>query len=206
VARIYRLQFDCVTDLGTLVMPSLHYQTDVPAGGDEPDPSDVASAVWSHLGSAFKACFSSHTTVTSVAALEEVLPPDIGVAGTHTVGEAGTLAGSGDSTPDAMTVLVNLHTNTRSRSARGWLHMPPPRWADRLSVSGWDGTMMTAIGAFAALLDDQLELGTLIITDLNPVVYSKTRRQREEDPFTFRVTSATGRTAAHWLRSRMTAP
>jgi hypothetical protein len=206
VANIYRLQFECVHTDGTLAQPSLHYQTDVPAGGDEPDPSDVASAVWSHLGSAFKACFTSSYTVTALAALEEVLPPAIGIAGTHVVGEAGTLAGSGDSMPQGAVPLINLHTGTRSRSARGWLRLPSPRLADRVSGNVWDGTMLAATGAFCALLDDQLELGTLIITDLNPVVYSKTRAQREEEPFTFRVTGATTNPKVHWLRSRMTTP
>jgi hypothetical protein len=83
---------------------------------------------------------------------------------------------------------------------------PSPRLADRVSGNVWDGTMLAALNAFCALLDDQLELGTLIITDLNPVVYSKTRHQRSEDPFTFRVTGATPNAKVHWLRSRMTTP
>jgi hypothetical protein len=206
VARIYRLQFECVTDIGTLVQPSLHYQTDVPLGGDEPDPDDVAAAVWGHVGTTFKNCFSSHTTVTAIAALEEVLAPDIGVAGTHTVGEVGTLAGSGDSMQDSVCPLINLHTAVRSRSARGWMFMPPPRWSDRWSVVGWDGTLQADLAAFCAQLDDVIDLGTLIITHLNPVVYSRTRRQRATSPWTFRVASATARTKAHWLRSRATAP
>ena len=206
MANIYRATFKCITDNGALVEPSLHYQTDVPLGGDEPDPSDIAAGIWGHLGSAFKACFSSHTTVQVLLVGQEVLPPDIGIAGSHDVNEVGTLSGSGDSFPDGCCPLVNLHTNVRSRSARGWLHLPPPRWADNVSNNVWSGSVVTAITAFRALLDDEIDLGSLIITQLNPVVYSRTRRQREETPYTFRVQSATLNPSVHWLRSRMTTP
>jgi hypothetical protein len=84
--------------------------------------------------------------------------------------------------------------------------MPSPQWAQYVSYDSFNGALLTAGDAFCALLDDVLTLGTLTPTDLRPVVYSRTRRQRSEDPFTFALTGATFNRTPHWLRSRMTTP
>jgi len=206
VARIYRLTFKCVTSNGILVEPSLHYQTDLSLGGSEPDPSDVAAGVWGHIGTQFLSCFSAITTCQELLALEEVVPPAIGVAGVHSVGLPGTLAGSGDSIPPGLVPLINLHTDTRSRSARGWMHPPSPQWADRAGYSTWDGTMLSVLGDFASLLDDVITIGSVITTDLRPGVYSRTRALRGETPDFFHLVSASVNHTPKWLRSRMTTP
>jgi hypothetical protein len=206
VARIYRITFLGTGGNGELIQPSLHYQTDVPLGGDEPDPNDVAAAVWSHVATQYLNIQPSSSAVHDVVALEEVLAPAIGVAGSHHVGAVGTLTGAASSAPDGCTPVINLHTDTRSRSARGWMFAPPPVFSDKITGNVWSATMKSALDALAALLDDQLTLGTLIVTNLNPVVYSKTRRVRGEDPFTFRVQSASVNPRVHWLKSRMSTP
>lgn len=206
MARTYRLTFMCTGGDTQLVQPSLHYQTDVPPLGDEPDPNDVAGAVKDHLQTAFRACFPSDATLHDVVALEETLPPDIGVAGLAHVGLAGTFSGSGAQIPEGLVPLVNLHTGSRSRSSRGWMHMPSPRYASTVSYDVWNSSILTALDAFAALLDDSMDLGAITPTHLNPVVYSRTRRQRSEDPYTFRLTGATVNRTPKWLRTRMTTP
>ena len=60
--------------------------------------------------------------------------------------------------------------------------------------------------ALAAKLDDSFDLGSIIITHVNPVVYSRTRRLRGESTWTFKVTSATANHQVRWLKSRLTAP
>lgn len=206
MSRIYRITFKCAKSDGTLAMPSVHYKEDVPAGGANNDPSELASKVWDHVGPAFKATFSSLYTVQEVLALEEVVPPAIGVAGSHTVNEAGTLTGTGDSMPDGAVAVINVHTNTRSRSARGWFHPPSPRWADRVSGNSWDGTMLTALNALCAVLDDSISEGGTFPPTLVPVVYSRTRAVRGQDPFAFDVTSLSVNPRVHWLKSRMSTP
>jgi hypothetical protein len=206
MSRIYRAVFSCTGTDGALMEPSVHYQTDVPLGGDEPDPSDVATGIWGHVGTTFLGCFSSYVTCHELVVLEETLPPDIGVAGAHAVGLNGTMSGSGDSLPAGVCPLLNIHTDTRSRSARGWTHMPYLQWADRCGHSAWDSAALSALQAFANLLADTIDLGSLIITHLNPVVYSRTRRTRAESPWTFKVTNVHANPAPKYLRSRTTSP
>jgi hypothetical protein len=77
---------------------------------------------------------------------------------------------------------------------------------DQLGGDTWISGYQTKLAAFAAVLDDSFNLGTIDITHVNPVVYSRTRHQRGEDPHAFRVTSATANTKAHWLKTRMSTP
>jgi hypothetical protein len=206
VSRIYRATIKATYGDNALAMPSFHYQTDVPPLGDEPDPQDVADALWSHWGSAALAALGD-VHVASLLVTEEVLPPDIGVAGEHTVNLNGTMAaGTGTAAPDGLTVVLNRHTGTRSRSSRGWTLWPGPSNNSYLNHNVYTAGALAAYNALAALLDDSMDLGSITPTHLNPVVYSKTRRQREEEPWTFRVTSVTVNSVPHWLRSRMTVP
>ena len=206
MARTYRTTFKCTGTNSRLIQPSIHYQTDVPLGGDEPDPSDVASAIWSHLASGFTNITPNSVTIHELVVLEEVVKPDIGVAGSHTIESAGSLSGSAPYLPDGLVGIVNMHTDTRSRSARGWWHTPSPGFASYVNENSWQGTWPGLVNTLCALLDDQLELGTLQITKLNPVVYSPTRHKQGLDPYTFRVKSATLNPVPHWLRPRMSAP
>jgi hypothetical protein len=207
MARVYRATFKCHLVNLALVMPSLHYQTDVPPLGDEPDPNDVADGIWTLLGSAALAAMPGEVHCDELVVTEEVLPPDVGVAGAHTVGLNGTLpGGTGAELPDGIAAIVNLHTGTRSRSSRGWTIWPGPSSSSHVDHNTFTGAYLSAILAFAALLDDSFDLGSVTPTHVNPVVYSKTRRQREEDPYTFRVTSASVNRTTHWLRSRMDVP
>lgn len=205
MARVYRVTIMAKRG-STLIEPSLHYQTDVPGLGEEPDPNDVANGAWSVWGTQFLACCASDLHVDTVVALEETLPPDIGVAGVHTVNLNGTHSLGDEAMPSGMASLINIHTGTRSRSARGWLRMPYPPGSFNVNGDVWTSTYQSLLQAFADLLDNSFELGSVNPTTVNPVVYSKTRRQRAETPYTFRVTNATANPRVHWLRSRTTSP
>jgi len=129
VSRVYRATIQCV-DSGILVYPSFHYQTDLTAVQSEPDPSDVAAGIWGHIGTAFTACCPSRLTINQLVVTEQTVPPALGVAGDHTIATAGTLASSGtDTMPTGLCPILNLHSNTRSRSARGWTFMPTPLYS-----------------------------------------------------------------------------
>lgn len=207
MSRVYRVSIRGTSETGALVMPGWHVQTDVPTGGDEPDPSDIANTIWSHLGTALLSATPNVVHVDELQLVEQVLPPDIGVAGAHTVNSYGTMpAGSGNQLPDGTVAVYDIHTGVRSRSSRGWMLWPGPANSSYLIHNEWSSGYMGYANAFAALLDDSVDVGTVFITHVNPVVYSKTRRQRLESPYTFRVTSVTVNKRAHWLRSRMTSP
>jgi len=206
VARVYKATFKCHHADGTLVEPGLHYQTDVPPLGDEPDASDVATGIWGVLGAAFTALTPSSVTIASLDVREMVLPPAIGAAGSHSI--AGT--GSGDNgdhkLPFGLVPIIRLKTDTSSRSARGYTTPPDPIDGGTITAGQWSTSYMTLLNAFAALLDNSFDLGSVTPTHVNPVCYSRTRHRASEDPFAFKVVNATVNPTPHWRRSRMTNP
>jgi hypothetical protein len=206
MARTYRATVKAHYGNGILIEPSLHYQTDLSFIGDEPDPSDVAGGIWTLIGTAFLACCHSTIHVDELIVAEEVLKPDLGAAGSHIVNQDGTFSSGSSTIPHALAAVVNLHTATRSKSARGWCMMPSPLVAAALATDLWTGTYLTALQTLAALLDNSFDMGTIDITHVNPVVYSGTRRKRGEEPWTFRVTSSTVNPQTRWLKSRLSNP
>jgi hypothetical protein len=207
MARTYRCTVQGHNGAGALIMPSFHYQTDVPTGGDEPEPGDVADGLWSHIGATALAATPNTIEIDELVVTSEELPGDLGVAGSHTVSTVGSLpSGTGNELPDGVACVLDRHTATRSRSSRGWTMWPGPANSSYVSHNLFVSTYLANVQALAALLDDSYDLGTVFVTHVNPVVYSKTRRVRSETPYTFRVTSVTVNARPTWLRSRMTAP
>jgi hypothetical protein len=119
---------------------------------------------------------------------------------------------SGDRLPIEVCMWVKCTTDTASRSSRGGFHLPPmlnPVFLDGAGL--WDATSITTapFSTMTAKVDDVLnnvfpeELGN---GDLNPIIYSETRRRRGQSPYTFQITGATIRQHAAWLRRRGIAP
>jgi len=75
-----------------------------------------------------------------------------------------------------------------------------------MSGNQWTSAFKAILGTLAALLDDDMSLGSVDPSTLHPVVYSRTRHMRGLSPYTFKVTSATVNASEHFLRSRMTSP
>lgn len=207
MARTYRatIKGHVVSD-GALVEPSLHYQTDVALAGSEPDPGDVADAIWSHIGGGFLSLTSTQIRIDELVVLEQTVPPLIGVAGAHTINQLGTQSAYAGELPRALCPILNFHTDTRSRSARGWTFMPQITAAAYYSGGLWSAAFQTSMNDFAALLDDSMDLGAINPTHLNPVVYSRTRHLRGQDPYTFRVKTVKVNPRPGYLRSRLSAP
>jgi hypothetical protein len=196
----------CRDDLGTFIEPSTHWQTDVPTGGSEPDPDDVADGIWSLIGFAFQSVCPSTVHIDELVVAEQVVAPAIGAAGVHTVNADGLgSVGDGD-LPRALVPLINLHTAVASRSARGWQFLACPMDTAKLVDGQWTSGFLGSLNGYAGNLNDSFDLGALLPTHVNPVVYSRTRHQGGAAPYTFRITSATASTRPHWLRSRLTAP
>jgi hypothetical protein len=204
--RIYRASIRCSYADGGLVVPSLHYQTDVSLGGDEPDPSDVASGIWGVIGTAFRAATPSLVTIHDVVVSEQVIKPAIGATGIHTVELAGSTTLSSEFLPRGIVPIINLHTEVASRSGRGYMTLAGPGASGAISDKLFTGSYLTSYQTLAALLDNSFDLGTLSITHVNPVVYSRKRHVDGLDPHAFRVTSASVRSKIHYLRSRDTSP
>jgi len=209
MARTYKATIRCRDDSGILIQPSLHYQTDVSVVGSEPDPNDVAAGIWAIIRDHFIGATPLDVTIDELVVGEEVLKPAIGASGSHPINVQGSFSTSGDRMPNACVAVLNRHTATRSRSARGWLMMPGGILADQQANGLWhtDGGYWTAwLVPLAALLDNSFDLGSVDPTHVNPVVYSRTRHQRGDSPYTFRVTNATANPQVRWLKSRLTIP
>lgn len=204
--RIYRATIKGRHGNGVLCQPTLHYQTDVPIAGDEPDPSDVAAGIWTVIGTTLKGISPNDLIWTSLDVAEQVLDPAIGAAGSSTI-----TGGSGVVIPDsklpyACVPVINLHTGVASKSSRGWVHGPGCRTGGNMSGDSWTGAFQSTLQNFANTLKTSFDLGTLQITHVNPVVYSRTRHLRGADPWSFKVTSATTNPQVRWLRSRLSSP
>lgn len=206
MARVYRATFKCTYSDGTLVQPSLHYQTDLPPLGDEPNADDVASGIWSLLGTAFTNATFNAITINDLIVVEQVLSPDIGATGIHHVGTPGAFSAAAEDLPRELVGLMSIHSGTASRSARGHMFLPGTGDKAKLSGRAWTTGTLDNWNVLAALLDNSFDLGAITPTHVNPVVYSRTRHIRGENPYTFRVTGATVSSRPRWLRSRGTTP
>jgi hypothetical protein len=209
VARTYHFTYQGHYPEGVQVVTGLHYQTDVPLAGSEPNASDVLDGIDGKLRTAFLGCCHSTFVVDSAGLREEVTKASgaIPVAASKVVNLPGTVSSSAVSLPDALCAIIKLRSDAAARSARGYMAMPCPLAAGFLSGSKqWTGTFYTALQTFAALLDDAISAGSFAPTILNPVVYSRTRHERGFTPYTFRIVEAIPRQDPRWRRSRTTAP
>ena len=188
------------------MQPTLHYQTDVPVSGDEPDAGDVAAGIWTQVGATLKATAANDVTFTSVDVAEQLPPGEIGAAGSSPItGGSGTVVPNSQ-LPYATVPLINIHTGVASKSSRGWVHLASPRLSTYVGNDLWTAAYLNLLSLFAATLDNSFDLGTLQITHVNPVVYSRTRHLRGQSPYTFKVTSASPNPQVRWLRTRLSSP
>lgn len=206
MARTYRATIKGHHSSGILVQPTLHYETDVPVAGDEPDPGDVASGIWAIVGATLKATAANDVIFTSVDVAEQLPPGEIGAAGSSVISSGSGTVVPNSQLPYATVPVINLHTATASRSSRGWVHLASPRLSTYVGNDLWTAAYLNLLNLFAATLDNSFDLGTLQITHVNPVVYSRTRHLRGQTPYTFKVTGATANPQVRWLRTRLTSP
>lgn len=207
--RIYRFSYVGLSDTGVQVVNDLHYHVVPPLAGSQPDPADVLAGIDGHLRTAYRACLSLGYNVNSAELRQMVAPweSDIPVAASLNVNQAGTLAQSDTKLPVPMAAIVKLRSNAALRSGRGYLALPSPRQSTYIGNDGkWTGTFATNMQTLAALLDDVLELGSVDPSHAYPVVYSRTRHERNESPWWFDVVEGIPRQVPSWRRSRMSAP
>lgn len=212
VATVYRCSYVSYDGAGTQYVNTFHVQTDLNSpDDDEPDISDVAGAVDSHLRVKYLAVVPTSLTLSSLETREE-LPkgsPDIPSAFSIAINTAGTLVNANSFLPVAQATIISIRSTAAIRSGRGYIALPSPRDSTYMASGGLlasTGTYWTALGQLAALLDDTLTIGTISPVSVHFVVYSRTRHQRGESPYTFHVTEAVPKRAPRWRRSRTTSP
>lgn len=209
MSAVYRFSYVGHLATGVVFNTGLHYQTDLAPAGSEPAPADVLAAIDGHLRTAFRAALQNGYTVDSAELREEVdlSTGAVPSAASLVVGALGTLSGGSNIAPDATCGIVKLKSNAALRSGRGYMAFPGPRNASFMADGqNWSSSWLTLLSAFAALLDDEMTLGTVLPATLKPVVYSKTRRARGLTPYTFEVSEAVASPRIRWRRSRTTSP
>jgi hypothetical protein len=217
VARVYRFELTGVTTAtGVMFVSHVHYQTDVPVGEGEPSASTVLDKILDHYSSSgqnmskWAAVTGTDAKLTRAVLREEVLDPE---ATPPNVAEKllnipGTVTPTADKPPTPLCVWIKFNTGLALRSFRGGTHLPP-----LVSVTplGSDGTIdtgsayYTAAGALSDSIEDHLENVFSATGDVNAVVYSRTRRARNQS-FVAQIETAEVRNDFRWLRRRMTAP
>lgn len=215
MSKIWRFELESQdTTNGALGLSHVTYQTDVPLAGTEPDAAEILDHILDHFSSSAHN-MSKWTVIMKQqvklirARVREELDPTSGDIG-EVAEEALNLSGgngseTGDRLPSAMCIWLSYKTATASRSARGGTHLPPEMDADHLDVSGlWDSTIVTGASwlALAASILDPLDDVFQATGDINPVVYSRTRRGRSLSPYTFPITSVSISNRPRWLRRR----
>jgi len=192
----------------------VHYQTDVPIAGSEPSAAAILDHIMDHYSSSghnlskWTGAFPSSSTFTRCAVRErlestDTSPPEVAE---ESVALSGSIASSGsDILPGALAVWLKFTTNVALRSARGGTHTQGSALPGDLSTGGlWQTgtTFWTAQNTLAASILDKIDNVFDTTGDINPGVYSQTRRDRGQSHF-WELTGVEPQQQIRWLRSRM---
>lgn len=197
-------------DFGQDGYMGVHYQWDGNTGSDEPDAANVASHIDSHASDLLKNCVRDTGTLIELLVLEETDPgsSDVPEQAVVNINEAGTVfSGTAGSMASEEVALLHRKTGAAVRGAKSWCFTPAPRGGATITAGLWDtgSALWTKWNALADGLEDDIDIGASVpgvFGTLHPVAYSRTRRNREQTPFTFNVTSVTVDARPRWLRSR----
>jgi hypothetical protein len=218
VANVYRWELGgTTTTLGLNWMFTLHYQTAVGLDGLERPIADIlreleeAFSLTGQNLQHFTNPLRADNVFTFSRLREELEPgspaiPDQALNLKSLPGGVGAVVG--DKLPIEACVWVALRTGVASRSSRGGFHLPPVLDPAQLDGNGrWSSSLLASADmvTLAGKLNDTFTdvIGTL---DLIPVVYSRTRRARGQEPWTFNIIDANFSSRVRWLRRRGTAP
>ena len=193
----------------------VHYQTDVPVAGTEPDGDEVLDLIAAHYSSSghnmtvWRNATFNNVELVRIRVREEVeyWSGEIGAVFTEDINLMGTIVHSGSTaqTPSGLCAWFAFTTGVASRSARGGTHGPFLGDVNPLDV---DGTFVTTGGWYtpnntlADAIEDALENVFQTTGDINPVVYSRTRRMRGQSPYTFQIDEVELKKDPRWLRRR----
>lgn len=220
MANIWRWTVEGTDAAGQQLWQStMHYQTDMDAASTEPDAATVLAKLVNHYGSGgngngmerWLVTIPPPVKLTHARVYQELAPGSTSVPGTADM--AFTLSGQAASgtylEPFALCPWIAFKTGLASRSSRGGTHLAPSVASYSLAAGGlYDTTTAwwSAIVALAGYQKDVLQAvfnGTIFgAGDLKPVIYSRTRRGRNQTPFTFQITSAIPSSKPRFVRRR----
>ena len=209
MANIYRIQWVMTDDSGADNVTGFHVQTDVPPAGDEPDPQDVLDGFDDKYTSYLTPCIPDTVELVSLQLRQLVTPgsSDVPVAAEKALSGNGQGSGADGTVPTACCQILGLTTNAALRAARGYMALPSPFYAEQMADENHiSSSQVAALNSFGGVLPDGYDLGTLLITHVNSVVYSRRRDSLHLDPFTFPILGHKVNTRVMWRRSRVSVP
>jgi hypothetical protein len=197
---------------------TMHYQTDTGTLEGEPGANDVLDTIRHHYGSGgagdgmerWLAIVPATVKLTFVRVYEELAPGSTAIAGgaETTSNFSGNVAVIDAGLPFALCPWVKFTTGIASRSSRGGSHLAPTIDQNHFGANGLFDTTLSYWSAIVDLANHMKESlsiggsGPFEGSALNPVIYSRTRRERELSPYTFRITGASPSQVPRFLRRR----
>lgn len=196
----------------TDIVHTLHFQTDLTTGDNEPSAADVLDAIGDHLdagGGKYTMLYDlseSNVTYDRMAVVSEVLKPAIAEGFHDVVNHIGTNGTNGNIPPE-LCAYLKFSSDAVSKSGRGGVHSGPATrtalWSNAVFVT--NSVLGTSLAALGTRMTQSFNNGSTFQTvTLHPVIYSRTRHQRGETPYTFRITSHSVSPKPRFLRTRYT--
>lgn len=211
MAKLWRVEYVGTLGSGATFVTTYHYVERTELLEDAASADGVCQNVSAKLLAAYKALLPNTAHVVSIKATQavRVWAPyhEIPEAAEAAVDTYGTVSVSAPKLPAATAAKISIKSNAATRGGHGWQLIPAgvtAGWVD--ANSKWTSSYLTALNAYAALLDDNVTWGTLPTHTLEPVVYSRTRHMRGDENYYFDVNSAIARPDPTWLRSRISVP
>lgn len=198
---------------GQRFMNSIHYVFSEQDPFSTNDEKDFLDAFWSHLGGEYRSLVGTDGVVEEIwlSTLPAPNTQDAGQRYTKVVNATGTMSITlGTPLPNELHGVLALKTEFAARWARGYQVLPPLRrstYVDGENVNT-GGAYYLAMGPYATKLAGTFETATSWYDTITgtyraqPVIYSRTRRARNQEPYIASINAVQVRPAVYYRRSR----
>lgn len=197
---------------------TMHWQTDGSIGSDEPTAQEIHDNLLMFFstggtGSGMErwlATVQDGVKLTRTSTYQELAATDTSVPEAYSANHTfnGAVSVIDPATPFALCPFIKFTTGFASRSSRGGTHLSPSLDQNHLTSAGLFDTTLSwwsAVISLAAYMKTQLNMSSwspAFPDHLNPIIYSRTRRNLTLTPYTFQLTGATPSATPRWLRRR----
>jgi len=187
---------------------TFHYDlVDSAIPGENPNsPQTLADTFRDNVVPSFRAMYTSSWTVQPIVVAEEKDPQNpLAARSEWTSGSAlaGTKAAPTDLLPRACCAVAAISTDHIGKRFRGRCFIGGSIGEIDQSAGVWQSGALTLFQAYMAAIPKQPDLATGVsLSTADWVVYSRTQRAADEDPYASHVQAATVRSKVRWLRSR----
>jgi len=170
------------------------------------DPQSLADFYRDNVVASFRAMYTSAWTIQPALVAQEIDPQNPLAPRSEWVSgaaAAGTKAAPTDLLPKASCGVCALTTNHIGKRYRGRIFLGGSIGEIDQSAGVWQSGITTLWGTFVAAIPRQPDIATgTSLSVANWVVYSRTQRTADLDPYASPIVSTSIRTKFRWLRSR----